>query len=130
MGFRGDQSSETVWLQGNTLHFLGAEWPLGDHGLGLTLQSDDGLIDGVESGAAGSIHYSQALLQEHRDTFISLLPAPFYFLRFNGICAESLLFGSLQFGVCAECDFFGSDYKTCCQNDAEGEVIYSFTPFL
>lgn len=70
--FSGEQSPERVGLQGNTLHLLGAEWPLGHHSLGLTLQSDYGLVDGVDPGAAGSVHYSQALLcRNTRHAFIT-----------------------------------------------------------
>lgn len=87
MGFSGEQSSEGVGLQGNTLHFLGAERPLGDHSLGLTLQSDYRLIDSVYSRTAGSIHYCQALL--YRNTIHTIIifsqnlhPVTFNYLQF------------------------------------------------
>lgn len=81
--FSGEKSPERVGLQGNTLHLLGAEWPLGHHSLGLTLQSDYGLVDGVDPGAAGSIHYSQALLCRYtRHAFITA-DKTFYKLKCN-----------------------------------------------
>lgn len=55
--FSGKKRSEEAGLKGNTVHFLGAEGPLGDHRLGLTLDSDYRLIDGVDSRTAGSIYY-------------------------------------------------------------------------
>lgn len=73
--FGGQQTSEADGLQGDALHVLGAERPLGDHGLGLTLQSDHGLVDGVDPGAAGSINYSQALLR--RNTSKTYVPSTF-----------------------------------------------------
>lgn len=84
--FGGEQSPERVGLQGNTLHILGAEWPLGHHSLGLTLQSDYRLVDGVDPGAAGSVHYSQALLcRNTRHAFITAgkTPLTFYNLKCN-----------------------------------------------
>lgn len=83
LGFSGEQSPERVGLQGNTLHLLGAEWPLGHHSLGLTLQSDYRLVDGVDPGAAGSVHYSQALLcRNTRHAFITA-GKTFYKLKCN-----------------------------------------------
>lgn len=71
LGFSGEQSFEGVHLQGHTLHLLGAERPLGNHCLGLTLQSDYRFIDSVNSGTAGSIHYGQALLYRNTHNYHS-----------------------------------------------------------
>lgn len=60
--FSGEQSLKSAGLQGNTLYVFGAEGPLGNHGLGLTFQSDYRLIDSVDSRTAGGIHYCQTLL--------------------------------------------------------------------
>lgn len=71
LGFSGEQSFEGVHLQGHTLHLLGAERTLGNHRLGLTLQSDYRLIDSINSGTAGSIHYGQALLYRNTNIYHS-----------------------------------------------------------
>lgn len=70
-GFAGKQGPESVGVQGHALDLLGAEGPLGDDGLGLTFQSDDGLIDGVDPRTAGGVHHRQALLHANtRRSFI------------------------------------------------------------
>lgn len=95
LGFSGEQGSERVRLQGNALHFLGAERPLGNHCLGLTLQSDYRLIDSVDSGAAGSIHYCQALL--YIDTTHTIIiyrqnvPVTFNYLEFEVFTVSDFL---------------------------------------
>lgn len=68
LGFSGEQTPERVGLQGHTLYLLGAKRTLGDHRLGLALQSDHRLIDGVDSGTARGIHHRQTFLyrQEHK----------------------------------------------------------------
>lgn len=72
--FRGQQSPQSAGLQGEALYLFGAEWPLGNHSLGLALQSDYGLIDRVSSGIAGGENNCQALLQRNNQN-ISFLGA-------------------------------------------------------
>lgn len=61
-------------------------------------------------------------------------PSPCTFLFFTlsqDLCWISSFWFFTVWSLCWMWFFFGSDYKTCCQNDAEGEVIFSsFTPFL
>ncbi len=94
LGFHGEQSSESIRLQGNTLHFLGAERPLGNHCFCLTLQSDYRLINSVNSGTAGSINYGQALLWRKTNRTICHFQAkpfirkPFNYLQFEVFTVE------------------------------------------
>ena len=62
LGLDGQQGPQRGGLQRGALHLLGAEGPLGDHRLGLSLQPDHRLVDGVQPGTAGGVDHRQALL--------------------------------------------------------------------